>query len=317
MAAAITMIVLGLGEALAVAATLVAMATTFVLTTVATGGATLPVVTTALAAAGPGVVATLSSIAASACALFATGMAELFKKEKTFKLFAIRGSDCLLLPLLGSHSDLEKFPAQARYETEVSGSKEASFDDIEKMMYILGSRIYAKQYFTKTGLDHYSKPTFDSSEQEIRTQFILKITAQNVEYFCGEYSIERLNEMFRDQYGIMTNNFITNGPTTWEGEYKFSESIENGWKENSDERQLLSVQSDISETGRMFCVSKEEFDNVDKSKCTIDSGDITDDFLKNVALSIRYDSGNNYFFYHESNKDGSAINYNEDPDTDN
>ena len=63
MAAAITMIVLGLGEALAVAATLVAMATTFVLTTVATGGATLPVVTTALAAAGPGVVATLSSIA--------------------------------------------------------------------------------------------------------------------------------------------------------------------------------------------------------------------------------------------------------------
>lgn len=114
------------------------------------------------AAAGPFIVLSAvvsGTIGPTGVASFSVGLAELLKKEKTFKLLAIRGNNTLLLPLLGEQPNSNKFPAQARYEIETKEG-DFSFDKIEQMMFYLGSRLYAKDYIYPGGItsEYYKKP---------------------------------------------------------------------------------------------------------------------------------------------------------------
>jgi hypothetical protein len=154
----------------------------------------------------------------------AHGIEEMCKKDKIFKLFAIRGNDTLLLPPLGHQSKLNKFVAQARYEIETYES-DTGFADVEKLIYFLGSRVYAKKYFKKTEVDWYKKPSFIDSEEN--SNYTLTIIATNIDHICGGYSISKLKQIFEEIFGIITNNFDIKDISPVTFEYEFNCPVDN------------------------------------------------------------------------------------------
>ena len=228
-----------------------------------------------------------TSQAAIGISLFTAGLVELRKKEKTFKLIAIRGNKRLLLPLLGQQDDLEKFAGQIRYETDITPKKRnddvyASFGEIEKMMYAIGSRIYARKYYTKTSeADQYKKPSFVSEESNI-TNFTVTLSAQNCELQCGEYSIDALNKMFVEIWGIESNNFTSKVSPSIDISYPFKNTVENHWITSDDAADINTLET---QCGEDFCVSsKPENDN----KCYLYDEKVfeDDDLMKNLINCI-------------------------------
>lgn len=167
--------------------------------------AVLSVVSLGLAAP---VVATLAvletaTIGVTGATQLGLGIAEFKKKEKVFKLFALRGKsnkggqqkDLLLLPLWGKQEehDSKNFEGQARYEN-------ADWSIAEKLMLYLGSRIYAKVYS-----DERYIPKFVGDE--INKGFKLVVNFKNINIKSGGISLQSLEKMFEENYGIVTKNF--------------------------------------------------------------------------------------------------------------
>jgi hypothetical protein len=92
---------------------------------------------------------------------------------------------------------LEKFKGQVRYEIE-------DFEPLEKILFYLGSRIYAKIY---EGKDSFTKPEF-SGDSDKSIHATLKITFKDAEIKIGNASTEELHHYFNDILGITTNNFL-------------------------------------------------------------------------------------------------------------
>lgn len=312
MAAALTTLILGAGEVLAMISTWIALAAGAIAASIFTAGTSLVVFA---AATGP-MIALSSAVIAQGLSLFTAGLTELLKKEKTFKIIAVRGFNRLLLPLLGQQDDLEKFAGQIRYETDITPKKRndeiyASFGEIERMMYAIGSRIYARKYYTKSyDSDQCKKPIFDNTETKL-TNFRLILTVQNCELQCGNYSIEALNKIFVDIWGIESNNFTSKGAPSLTLVYDFDNySVKNQWmpSDDNDPRNTLEEQC-----GNNFCTTSPE--NV--NKCYIHDREAfeNDPLMLNLEDCIRYDDSKNVFFYHES-LEGEDINVNNDDNID-
>ena len=161
-------------------------------------------------------------MAAVAVALIIANIAEIVKKGKTFKMIAIRGADNLLLPLCGKQDDLEKFKGQVRYEIE-------DFEPLEKILFYLGSRIYAKIYESK---DSFTKPEFSDDHKSSYAK--LKITSKDAEIKIGNASTEELHHYFNDILGITTNNFLKSGSDESVYEINGEGSGVNKWSTSSD-----------------------------------------------------------------------------------
>lgn len=231
--------------------------------------------------------------------MFTYGMAELFKKEKTFKLLALRGKDRLLLPLWGCQSNLKKFGGQARYEIQNESLDHTLY--AERMLYYLGSRIYAKKYKLDANIiKSYYMPRLENPDLKKAT---LKIVCKNRELQCAGISTNTLDHLFIEIFGITTNNFTTKSDQLDSFTWEIEEDCENLWLTDNDSIESLEWQkenlADKETPEDCNQVYYEGF--LDES--SIDENSIVGNFID----CIKYSYENNCFYYDEENKDNFYI----------
>lgn len=220
--------------------------------------------------------------------LVSAGFAELNKKEKIVKLFALRGKsnkggqskDLLVLPLWGKQEehDSRNFEGQIRYEN-------VNWSVAEKLMLYLGSRIYAKMYSDERYIPKFVK-------DEINKGFKLVVNFKNIDIKSGGISLKSLEKLFKNNYKINTKNFTLKVSEISHVDIEFYKDgnvdIVNRWLDEDSYSSLKYQLDNWSDTIKT---------NVNQP--IIDLGSGVDQKISNFANCLNFDPLTKCFYYDE------------------
>ena len=286
-AAAVANLALGISQLLVVAAMWIATA---VLSVVSFGAG---VVFTVVSSIVTGVLGPLGMAGVTA------GIVEFTRKQKSFKLLALRGQDKLLLPIWGKQSHENRgnrrFIGQARYD-------DVDWKSAEKMMLFLGTKIYAPVYDDTKGDNGWYFPMF-SDDKKVRG-FKLKIYFKNTDIKSGGVSLKLLAKTFATIYGIETNNFTSKVSKLGCKEIDYYKDkvidIVNKW--NPEDSFVNSDISDVYATLAYQIDNWKVFRNSSRPTDVVCS-EFEDSKINNFAKCLSFDPITKCFYYSEKDRE--------------